>query len=95
MYCFNRSKDVHLPQYPTEVILRYTHNHQVFCADALKFRDVSEEAATSLEAFFKRKYSPTAAVEMLKYKLQMKHGDKYPMYAADRAICPDIQYAYR
>ena len=65
------------------------------CADALKFRDVSEEAKDELISLFKRKYSPTQAVDMMKYELQLKHGANYMLKAADRAVCPDVQFAHR
>ncbi|XP_072043310.1 uncharacterized protein [Amphiura filiformis] len=91
----SRSKDTHLPKYPTEIKLDFRHNHPIFCADALKYRDVSDDAKSSLTSLFKRKYGPTQAVEMMKYKLQMKFGEDYHIKAADRAICPDIQFAHR
>eukprot|EP00057_Strongylocentrotus_purpuratus_P010667 XP_011665141.1 PREDICTED: uncharacterized protein LOC105438693 isoform X2 [Strongylocentrotus purpuratus] len=91
----SRSKDTHLPQYPAELLLNYRHNHQITCADALKFRDVSEETKEVLISLFKRKYGPTQAVEMIKYDLQLRHGANYHMKAADRAVCPDVQFAHR
>ena len=94
-FLIHRSKDTQLPSLPTKVVLDCRHNHPVYCADALEFRDVKEEAKAKLKALFQRKYGPTQAVEMLKLELQMEHGDKYLEYAADRAICPDIQFAHR
>ena len=81
--------------YPTKIVLRYQHNHPILCADALKFRDVSDEAKDTLTNLFKRKYGPTQAVEALKHDLQVKFGEEYHLKAADRAICPDISFAHR
>ncbi|XP_014662941.1 PREDICTED: uncharacterized protein LOC106805740 isoform X2 [Priapulus caudatus] len=89
----SRSKDHQ--QYHAQIILNNKHNHPVECADALKYRDVSESTRATLTDLFKRKYGPTQAVEMLKYELQMKYGEDYHMKAADRAVCPDIQFAHR
>ncbi|XP_041469625.1 uncharacterized protein LOC121419295 isoform X4 [Lytechinus variegatus] len=91
----SRSKDHHLPLYPAEIRLSYIHNHPIMCADALKFRDVSEEAKEELISLFKRKYGPTQAIDMIKYELQLKHGANYLLKAADRAVCPDVQFAHR
>nr|XP_054770098.1 uncharacterized protein LOC129277934 isoform X2 [Lytechinus pictus] len=91
----SRSKDHHLPLYPAEIRLSYIHNHPIMCADALKFRDVSEEAKEELISLFKRKYGPTQAIDMMKYELQLKHGANYLLKAADRAVCPDVQFAHR
>ncbi|KAJ8024340.1 hypothetical protein HOLleu_37061 [Holothuria leucospilota] len=57
-------------------------------ADALRRRDVSEEAVQKLLDFFKAGYSPTAALDTLKYDLQEQ-------YSADRSICPDLQFCFR
>ena len=92
---FNRGADLHLPQFPTEVVITFTHNHPVMCADALKYRDVSEDTKQRLTELFKRKYGPTQAVEMLKYELLLQHKEDYLVKAADRAICPDVQFAHR
>ncbi|XP_072050227.1 uncharacterized protein [Amphiura filiformis] len=90
-----RSTDKHLPEFPTVVSFKYQHNHNILCADALKHRDVSKETEEKLRGLFFRKYGPTAALETLKYDLQVKHGDDYFRVAADRSICPDIQYCCR
>ncbi|XP_041476647.1 uncharacterized protein LOC121424873 isoform X1 [Lytechinus variegatus] len=89
----SRSKDH--PDYQAQIVLNNMHNHPVECADALKHRDVSETTKAMLTDLFQRKYGPTQAVEMLKFDLQLKHGDDYHVKAADRAVCPDIQFAHR
>ena len=47
-----------------------------------------------LTRFFQQKYGPTQAMEMLKYELQLKHGEDYFHKAAER-ICPDVPFAER
>ena len=82
-------------KFPTEITLLLHHNHSIICADALRFRAVSKETEQVLIDLFHRKYGPTAALEMLKYQLQVEHGSEYYKVAADRAKCPDIQYCSR
>ena len=65
------------------------------CAEALKYRDVSKETEDKLRDLFGKKYGPTAALETLKYDLQLKHDQDYIKVAADRAMCPDIGYCCR
>ena len=84
-----------MPDLPAEVTLTYKHNHNIHCADALKFRDVSEESRDSLIAMFYKKYGPADALEVLKYDLQEEHGEGYYLVAADRSVVPDIQYCIR
>ncbi|XP_071484474.1 uncharacterized protein [Diadema antillarum] len=86
--------DVHLQGFPTVILFNYNHNHNLQCAGALKYRDVSQETKDTLIDLFHRKYGPTAALEALKYELQVKHPNYYKV-AADRSVCPDIQYCCR
>ena len=65
------------------------------CADALKFRDVSAETKEKLMGLFQRKYGPAQALQMLEYDLQVEHGSDYYRVAADRSVCPDLQYCTR
>eukprot|EP00057_Strongylocentrotus_purpuratus_P009221 XP_011663695.1 PREDICTED: uncharacterized protein LOC752725 isoform X2 [Strongylocentrotus purpuratus] len=87
--------DRHLPEFPAVVKFCYQHNHNVSCSDALKYRDVSRETTQKLRELFHRKYGPTAALEALKNQLQVEHGSNYYKVAADRAVCPDVQYCCR
>ena len=90
-----RSKDCHIWTHPTIINIRGKHNHPVYCADALRYRDVSPETNQRLEALFRASYSPTAALDTLMHDLQLQEGDRYVFKSADRAICPDIAYCYR
>lgn len=94
-FLYRNGSDSHIPDFPTVVSLQYRHNHNVLCADALKHRDVSKETKEKLIELFHRKHGPTSALDTLQYELQIKHGDEYYKVAADRAVCPDLQYCCR
>ena len=72
-----------------------THNHPVHCADSMRHRDVSDETREEITGLFEPGHSPSAALDVVKFKLQDKNGDDYLFVAADRAVCPDVQYCYR
>ena len=84
-----------MPDFPTVVKLKHTHNHGINCADALRHRDVSQETREKLISLFHNKHSPTTALDAIKYELQVEHGEQYYMVAADRSMCPDLQYCCR
>ncbi|XP_076050088.1 uncharacterized protein LOC143030765 [Oratosquilla oratoria] len=90
-----RSGDPHMPDHPMVVKLKCTHNHPIRAADALKHRDVSEEVKQKFLDLFSKGYTPSKALELHKYDLQLEHGDNYIFVCADRAITPDLQYCYR
>lgn len=92
----NRNKtDKHLPQFPTSITFNYRHNHNIHCAATLRHRNVSKATEEKLTTLFFKKYGPTAALEALKYELQVEHGEQYYKVAGDRSICPDLQYCGR
>lgn len=74
---------------------RNEHNHGLAGADALRKRDVSAITIERLTELFERGHSPSSALETIKYDLQEEEGDEYVYAAADRAICPDLQFCYR
>ncbi|KAJ8018274.1 hypothetical protein HOLleu_43823 [Holothuria leucospilota] len=92
-----RTNDPHIKDgYFTTVSLKWLHNHEMSSADALRRRDVSEEAVQKLLDFFKAGYSPTAALDTLKYDLQEQYSaEEYTRISADRSICPDLQFCFR
>ncbi|XP_064631784.1 uncharacterized protein LOC135489974 isoform X2 [Lineus longissimus] len=77
------------------VELEHKHNHPINAADALRHRDVSETVADKLLDLIKQGYSPSKALELHKYDLQMEYGDDYVLKCADRFICPDLQFCFR
>ncbi|XP_017548694.1 uncharacterized protein si:dkey-75a21.2 [Pygocentrus nattereri] len=90
-----RSTDPHMPTLPTIVHITNEHNHNIHVGDALRYKDVGEEAKQKLKKLFEAGHSPSTALDVLKYDLQLEHGDKYANASADRSICPDLQFCYR
>lgn len=77
------------------VNLRNEHNHRGSCAQAKKRKDVSVESIEKLKKLFEVGHSPTTALDVLKYDLQKMEQDNYVYAAADRSVCPDLQFCYR
>lgn len=77
------------------VNLRNEHNHHVSCTAATTRRDVSRETVEKLKKLFESGHSPSSALSMLKYDLQEEEQDNYVYAAADRSVCPDLQFCYR
>ena len=44
---------------------------------------------------FARGHSPSSALNTHKLNLQVEYGAEYFITAADRAICPDLQFCHR
>ncbi|TDH12249.1 hypothetical protein EPR50_G00069890 [Perca flavescens] len=92
----SRSSDRHMAEgYLLLVNLRNEHNHRLACADALRKRDVSAVTIERLTELFEKGHSPSSALDTIKYDLQEEEGEEYLYAAADRAICPDVQFCYR
>lgn len=91
----SRSADPHINDYPTRMRMTFTHNHPIKVAEALKFRDVSDATKKKLEELLLSGYRPSAALNLLKYDLQLDDPEAYVFRSADRAQCPDKQYVYR
>ncbi|XP_063971450.1 uncharacterized protein LOC135158094, partial [Lytechinus pictus] len=91
----SRSSDPHLPDHPMVVKFKSTHNHLLRSADALKHRDVSEDVKEKFLDLFSKGYTPSKALALHKYDLQLQHNDNYVFVSADRAITPDLHYTYR
>lgn len=91
-----RSCDPHIKNgYLFNISLRHEHNHRLSCAAALQKRDVSTETIEKLKLLFESGHSPSSALDTIKYDLQDQEGDDYIYAAADRSICPDLQFCFR
>lgn len=84
-----------MPDFPLEVRIKNTHNHNLFVAVALGHRDVGKETIESLTRLFEIGHSPTSALCVLKHDLQMQYGERYVRASANREICPDHQFVQR
>lgn len=95
--CFfhSRSTDPHIPAYPTIVEISNIHNHNIYNAAALRFRNVGPAAVEKLTKLFEAGHSPSSALDVLKYDLLVEYGDDYVYKSADRSICPDLGYCTR
>ncbi|XP_064622685.1 uncharacterized protein LOC135484914 [Lineus longissimus] len=90
-----RSKDAHLQIFPMIVNMNFIHNHLLNSADALRHRDVSEEVTKKFLTMFEAGHSPSSALELHKYDMQIDHQDDFIFASADRAKIPDLQWCYR
>lgn len=71
--------------YIFHINLRHEHNHRLFCADALRKRDVSSATTETLRILFQSGHSPSSVLDTLKYDLQEQKGDNYIYAAADHS----------
>lgn len=84
-----------LNQLTFHVTLRSTHNHQMNGPECLKYRDVSKETIEKLKTLFEKGHSPSLALKALKNELRAQMGESFEAAAADRALCPDLQFCFR
>lgn len=89
-----KSVDFHLPLLPAVVLLHFQHNHNIIAADALKFRSPSLEITEKFHLLFQAGHNPAKALAIHQEDLQQEHEDEFYSVAADRAICPDIQWVF-
>ena len=87
--------DPYLKQFPCVIKMSSKRNHPVMCADALRRRDVGEDVKLQLRTLFENGHSPSSAHNALQMDLQISEGPNYAFVAADRAVCPDLNFIYR
>ena len=66
------------------------HNHPVHCADSMRHRAVSDETREEFTGLLESGHSPSTVLDVLKFKLQDKHGDDYLFLEADGSMCPHL-----
>lgn len=71
------------------------HNHNVNIAEALRYRDVGDNARVRLTKLFEDGHSPTSALDTLRLDLQEEYGDDYLAAAASTELCPTVGFCYR
>ena len=81
--------------FPFEVRIANRHNHHLFVADAIRYRDVGEKAKEVLMGLFEIGHTPTSAQAVLKHDLQVEYGQQFVYASANREICPDLPYVQR
>ncbi|XP_035516707.1 uncharacterized protein si:dkey-75a21.2 [Morone saxatilis] len=90
----SRSGDPHMKEgLFLHINLRNEHNHGAY--EAVTRCDVSGETIEKLKKLFESGHSPSSALDVLKYDLQEEEQDNYVYAAADRSVCPDLQFCYR
>ena len=90
-----RSKDLHLPLYPMKILFVNEHNHYLHCANNVRHKDVSEETRKKILDLFESGHSPYSALDVYKMDLKNAYREDYYKVAADRSLCPDLQWCYR
>ncbi|XP_076004479.1 uncharacterized protein LOC142998387 isoform X2 [Genypterus blacodes] len=86
----SRSTDPHVPDFPTMIKISSIHNHSMNMGNDTLQQDFGTEAAEKLTELFRAGHSPSSALDVLRYDLQVEHeGDDDP------SLCPDLQFCYR
>lgn len=91
----SRSKDPHLPDYPTVIQINFCHNHDILTPEILKHRSVLPEVKEKILTLFKLGHNPSTALDMHKYDLLVEYGENFEKVYHDRALLPDSQFCYR
>ncbi|GBN13460.1 hypothetical protein AVEN_171519-1 [Araneus ventricosus] len=91
----SRSKDPHLPDYPTVIQMDFGHNHAILTPEILKHRSVLPDVKEKILTLFKLGHNPATALDMHKYDLLLEHGENFENICHDRALLPDHQFCYR
>lgn len=89
-----RSKDAYLKEFPTEIMIRHTHNHLINSADTLRHRTPTKQVEEIFEKLFSKGHSPSTAFEIYKMDLQQEYGEDYHLKVADGSLCPTRRWCY-
>ncbi|XP_050501390.1 uncharacterized protein LOC126885128 [Diabrotica virgifera virgifera] len=89
-----RSKDIYLSEYPAEIFLKYTHNHLILVADALRHRTPSDDIIEKFKKLFSKGHSPSSALNIYKSELQEEYEEDYYKIVADGSKCPTRRWCY-
>lgn len=91
---FSRSKDIHIPEYPTIIIGHFRHNHAAMLSNKkFESRGVAEEVVGQFINLFNSGVTPVVALAQYKAKLKEEYKDDY--CNADRPLCPDRKWCQR
>ncbi|XP_065218152.1 uncharacterized protein LOC135844010 [Planococcus citri] len=90
-----RSRDTHMPKYPTVIRINSNHNHLIQHMDYLKNSPVSQETKTKFLKMFKKGHNALSALNLHRIDLQREYGNSIVFAEMDRSICPDNQWCYR
>lgn len=80
-------------EYPTIVEVVHKHNHLIQIAEVTKWKDVSDSVKEKFLDLFKH-HNPSRALTIHKQDLQEEFDDKYYVAAADRSLCPDLNWVF-
>lgn len=72
--------------------LRNEHDHHVSSSKAIMRRVVSAETVEKLNSLFRSGHTPSSALKLLKYNLQVAEQDNR---VCNHSVCPDLQFCYR
>lgn len=88
------TRDVHVKEFPTNVLLHHEHNHPIFSNDALKCRAVQSSVKEKFLKMFHSGLSASKAIASHKLDLMQEFEDEFNLVASDRGLCPDTRWAY-
>lgn len=75
-------------------MMRHIHNHDILCANILKYRIQSEDVKNQILKLFEEGKTPSKALMAIKKQLRSEKGDEYYMSVADRGELPDPEWVY-
>lgn len=82
--------------YNTKAIidLKHIHNHELLCADVLKYRIPTKEVKAHFLKLFEEGKTPSKALFSYKSQLRLEKGNHYYVYAGDRGELPNPEWVY-
>lgn len=81
--------------HPCIVILNDVHNHTINTAEALKYRDLSEEATKKIIDLFYQGHNASSALKSYKTSLMLEQGHQYYKVAADGRWMPTLSVVHK
>lgn len=91
-----KNKELYLlrKEFPCEISIILTHNHNTESVDDLKHLKVRNEVTEKLVQLFRNGHSPATALDSLKMDIYLSN-DCPKLILADRSQCPDYIFCYR
>ena len=83
-------EDPLIESHPAAIYIYFSHNHPIYCADALRHRPLECNVEKKIHKLFDRGYSPSTALHAYKLELQIQNPQEYENLSGDGSICPNL-----
>ncbi|KAK3915750.1 Protein melted [Frankliniella fusca] len=93
-FAMKRSTDKLLKSHPCEVTLHHCHNHPIRSCDSLRFRKPTTKVEKLFLDMYKNNHSPSSALALHKYDIQVNNPENWFEILADGAACPNLQWCF-